>query len=69
MRKVSELNTTDSYTVQFELRALSYYGYTVYINGHHNINTTANNIGDNLPLQNWASSQNYSHLIITEMDR
>jgi len=56
------------YTLQFELTARSYNG-TTYVNRSHDINRTANNLGNRGVLQSWASDQNYCHIIIEEKDR
>ncbi len=63
---LDELNTIDSYTIKFKLSVKST---GVYINSNHEINRTAQGLDAHLPLQTWASDQNYCHLIITEMER
>ncbi len=61
------LSASQDYTVQFELTARSYNGTTT-VNGSHDINRTENNLGSRGSVQSWAGNQNYTHLIITEMD-
>ncbi|MDB4157986.1 hypothetical protein N9609_00695 [bacterium] len=56
------------FTLQFELKARSYDGTTT-VNGSHDINKTANGLGSRGALQTWASDQNFTHLIITEINR
>ncbi len=58
----------EPYTLQIELTARSYSGTTT-VNGSHDINRTANLLNSRWPLQTWASDQNYTHIIIQEMDR
>ena len=62
------LDESKPFTLQFELTARSYNGATI-VNGSHDINRTASGLGSRGALQTWASDQNFTHLIITEIDR
>ena len=62
------LDESKPFTLQFELTARSYNGATI-VNGSHDINRTASGLGSRGALQRWASDQNFTHLIITEIDR
>ena len=62
------LDENQEYTLQFELTARSY-NYTTIVNGSHDINGTGFLLGSRGELQTWASDQNFTHLIITEIDR
>lgn len=61
------LPKNSSYKVQFELTGKSFTGTTI-INGSHSINSTANGLGGRGALQAWGSNQNYTTLIISEVD-
>jgi hypothetical protein len=62
------LNSALPYTVQFELTAMSSNGITV-VNGLRNTNRTINGLGSRGAVQTWVADQNFTHLIITEIDR
>ena len=62
------LDKSKPFTLQFELTARTYNGVT-YVNGAHDINRTASGLGSRGTLKTWASDQNYTHLIITEINR
>ncbi len=55
------------YTVQFELTALSFTS-TTFVNRSHDINRTANQLGSRGTPVTWAKDQNFTHIIIQEMD-
>lgn len=57
------------YTVQFELYARSYDGTTQVGSGSHDINRTANNLGVRGGLATWGSDQNFTTVIMREVDR
>ena len=62
------VSASSTYTVQFEVTCRSYNGTTT-VNGSHDINRTASNLGNRGSLKTWASNQNYTTLTLTEVDR
>jgi len=62
------LNSDESYTLQFEITCRAFTG-NVRVNGSHDINKTASNLWSRWPLQSWASNQNYTSIIIEEVER
>ena len=61
------LSITGDYTFQVEVMARSYSG-TVTVNGSHDINRVANNLGVRGALKTWGSDQNFTTLFIEESD-
>ena len=62
------LDINNTYTLQFEITCRSYNG-NVTVNGSHDINKTSVNLWSRWPLQDWASDQNYTTIIIEEIER
>jgi len=62
------LNANQSFTLQFELTARSYNGTTI-VNGSHDINRTASNLWSRWTVQSWAWDQNFTTLILQELER
>lgn len=61
-----DLPTKESYKVQFKVIGKAYSG-TAKINGSHDINRTANDLGQGTALP-WASAQNFTKIIVKEYD-
>lgn len=62
------VSDTSSYTVQFEVTCRAYSGTTT-VNGSHDMNKTAGNLGSRGALATWGSNQNFTTLIIREVSR
>ena len=62
------LDINNTYTLQFEITCRTYSD-SVTVNGSHEINQISGNLWSRWPVQDWASDQNYTTIIIEEIER
>jgi len=67
LKLCKELDLTEAYTFQVELTARSYNA-TAKVNGSHDINRTANNLNSRGDVVSWGGNQNFTTVIIKEVD-